>query len=113
MKLPIEIHVLSGTADTVYTLIIVLIIFAILLSSCARTGEDLFVSKGCIRCHSFKGEGGNIGPDLTAVTRRRSDGWINQQIRNSRTHNPHSRMPDYSGLSDYEIHSIIAYLKSG
>jgi len=30
-------------------------------------GARLFVSKGCIKCHAFKGEGGKIGPDFGRV----------------------------------------------
>ena len=30
-------------------------------------GARLFVSKGCIRCHAFKGEGGKTGPDFGRV----------------------------------------------
>jgi cytochrome c len=30
-------------------------------------GNRLFTSKGCIRCHAFKGEGGKIGPDFGRV----------------------------------------------
>lgn len=29
-------------------------------------GKKLFADKGCIRCHSVHGEGGSIGPDLSA-----------------------------------------------
>ena len=30
-----------------------------------RRGERLFVEKGCATCHSVRGKGGKIGPDLT------------------------------------------------
>jgi len=30
-------------------------------------GARLFVGKGCIKCHAFKGEGGKIGPDFGKV----------------------------------------------
>jgi cbb3-type cytochrome oxidase cytochrome c subunit len=107
-------QVKKGTTSKFHAAVIMMIILATLLfSSCAGKGKELFATRGCIRCHSFKGEGGNTGPDLTAVTGRRSSRWIRQQIKNSKEHNPQSRMPDFSRLSEYEIRSIIAYLKSG
>ncbi len=75
-------------------------------------GRELFRSEGCINCHTFKGEGGEIGPDLTSVAKRRSDEWIRQQIRNSKKHNPVSRMPSFDYLSRRQINAIIRYLKS-
>jgi mono/diheme cytochrome c family protein len=30
-------------------------------------GSRLFVNKGCVRCHAFKGDGGKIGPDFGRV----------------------------------------------
>ncbi|MDA8239055.1 MAG: c-type cytochrome [Nitrospiraceae bacterium] len=75
-------------------------------------GKELFRSEGCINCHSFKGEGGEMAPDLTSVTQRRSDEWIRQQIRNSKKHNPDSRMPSFDYLSGRQINAIIRYLKS-
>lgn len=34
----------------------------------ARQGRRLFASKGCMRCHALRGVGGQMGPDLSAVT---------------------------------------------
>ena len=31
-------------------------------------GQQLFKSKGCIRCHAVRGQGGKIGPDLAAIS---------------------------------------------
>ena len=38
--------------------------FAQLLPEDPAKGARLFVSKGCVRCHALKGEGGKIGPDF-------------------------------------------------
>jgi mono/diheme cytochrome c family protein len=35
-------------------------------------GRDLFVEKKCIQCHSVGGAGGKVGPDLVALSVRRS-----------------------------------------
>jgi nitric oxide reductase subunit C len=75
-------------------------------------GSELFRNQGCINCHSFKGKGGEVCPDLTGVTRRRSDGWIRDQIKDSKKHYPNSRMPSFGHLSYREISAIIRYLKT-
>lgn len=77
------------------------------------SGKKLFRSEGCINCHSFKGEGGGIGPDLTEVKNRRSDNWIRDQLNNARVHNPDSPMPSFAYLSEREKNAIIKYLKGG
>jgi|Deesub1362B_J571_1020462.scaffolds.fasta_scaffold05135_2 cytochrome c2 len=33
-------------------------------------GRKIFVEKGCITCHSLKGTGGKLGPDLGSLTKR-------------------------------------------
>ena len=50
-------------------------IFLLLISFASAQGlpEDptgggrLFVTKGCARCHAFKGTGSSIGPDLSKI----------------------------------------------
>ena len=88
-----------------------LIVLILFLVSCAPDGAKLFQNKGCINCHRFKGVGGSICPDLTDVTKRRSDAWIRQQLKDPTVNNPNSKMPNV-GLSDKEIDAIISYLKS-
>jgi mono/diheme cytochrome c family protein len=75
-------------------------------------GAALFNEQNCITCHRFKGQGGMAGPDLTDVTKRRGTVWIMRQIRNSKSHNPESRMPVYDNLGYFETWAIISYLKS-
>jgi cytochrome c len=41
--------------------------YAQLLPEDPTKGSRLFVSKGCVRCHAFKGEGGKIGPDFGRI----------------------------------------------
>lgn len=33
----------------------------------ARRGQHLFESKGCVKCHAVRGEGGTVGPDLAQI----------------------------------------------
>ena len=90
------------------------------LTICLFTGIFLFMPDGaalfneqkCITCHRLKGQGSMAGPDLTDVTKRRSTVWIMRQIKNSRSHNPESRMPEFDHLNYLEIWAIISFLKT-
>ena len=84
----------------------------LLVTACVSQGSALFRSEGCINCHRFRGEGGNMGPDLTGVAGRRSDEWIARQIHNSKENNPSSRMPGFSHLSGWQVRSLVKYLKT-
>jgi cytochrome c2 len=56
------------TAGTILILILISsFTFAQLLPEDPTKGSRLFVSKGCVRCHALKGEGGKIGPDFGRV----------------------------------------------
>jgi len=35
-------------------------------------GSEVFEAEGCVKCHSVNGMGGNVGPDLGQISRRRS-----------------------------------------
>ena len=75
-------------------------------------GQKIFMEEKCITCHRFKGQGGVAGPDLTDAGTRRSTVWLTRQIKNSKTHNPDSRMPSYDHLGYLEIYALIFYLNS-
>lgn len=75
-------------------------------------GEVIFKREGCFGCHSFKGQGGSLGPDLTAITNKRSKRWIERYIKNPMSINPDSRMPQFKNLSKREIKALIRYLNS-
>jgi mono/diheme cytochrome c family protein len=90
-------------------------ILALLASGCAgnaRDGAILFERERCIYCHSFKGHGAHVGPDLTEIAKRRSDAWIRDQIRNPRLHHPNPGMPGHEYLSQSQIDALLRYLKS-
>ena len=97
-----------GLAASVAVICVIIFLF----TQGSPDGAELFRSQGCINCHSFKGKGAEVCPDLTGVTRRRSDGWIRDQIKDSKKHYPNSRMPGFGHLSYREVSAIIRYLKS-
>lgn len=81
------------------------------LSACSINGAVLFKEEGCIHCHRFGGEGGNMGPDLTAVTERRTESWIKAYLKDPRDMNPAARMPPYDHLTRRQARAIYDYLK--
>ena len=82
----------------------------IILSGCTYDGDVLFHEQGCINCHRFKGSGGMMGPDLTAVAERQSREWMNQYLANPKRKNPQARMPAFTHLSKHERQAIIDFL---
>lgn len=97
------IYAVSGAA--------VLLVFILYLAQTVSKGGEIYVREGCGNCHSFKGHGGALAPDLTSVTQRRSKIWIMTQIKNPKSHNPDSRMPESDHLSLIERYAISQYLK--
>jgi mono/diheme cytochrome c family protein len=82
-----------------------------LFAGCAVDGAALFEREGCRNCHRFRGPGGNLAPDLTAVTNVRSDTWIKRQIRNPSANDSQTRMPAFGHLSRGEVRALLAFLK--
>ena len=97
------IYAVSGAA--------IMLIFILGLLQTASNGEGIYIREECGKCHNFKGRGGALAPDLTSVTHRRSTTWIMAQIKNPKSHNPDSRMPEFDHLSIIERYAISQYLK--
>jgi len=73
--------------------------------------KQLLQQEQCLDCHSIKGDGGAVGPNLTVVGSRRSRDFIIQQIRDPKSHNPNTAMPSYgSRLSEQDINALAEYL---
>jgi mono/diheme cytochrome c family protein len=61
----------------------------------------------------FGGRGGGRGPDLSKIGGKRKSDWIAAHIKDPKSHNPQSRMPEFeSKLEEKEIKSIADYLAS-
>ncbi len=92
-------------------------------SASVPEGEKIF-SQICTACHTI-GKGKLVGPDLAGVTTRREEGWLTRQIKEPdrmiaekdpivmeliKESNNVPMVP--LGLTDAEVQSVIAYLKS-
>lgn len=71
----------------------------------------LFEEKHCLLCHTLRGRGGKVGPDLSQVASRRNADWLFQHFKNPRGVVPGSKMPDFR-LSDAEANELTRYLLS-
>lgn len=71
----------------------------------------LFEDKHCLLCHTLRGRGGKVGPDLSQVASRRNADWLFQHFKNPGRMVPGSKMPDLH-LSDAEANELTRYLLS-
>jgi ubiquinol-cytochrome c reductase cytochrome b subunit len=76
-------------------------------------GAGLYESQGCGACHGSGGKGGSIGPALAGgALAARDRKWLEDQIRNPKSHFPNTIMPAFTSLSDRKIGQLIDYLLS-
>jgi cbb3-type cytochrome c oxidase subunit III len=80
-------------------------------------GQNLFQGMGCVGCHTFHGQGGTVGPDLTNVYEKGEE-FVRQSILQPNAviaegYQPNI-MPQTFGdrLSDEHLNAIISYLAS-
>lgn len=93
-----------------YVMLLCTLFVSSFASGCLPDGAALFEEKGCSTCHRFRGGGGSLGPDLTAVAARRPRSWIRRQITDPAAHDPGARMPAYNALSFLEQRALVNYL---
>lgn len=75
----------------------------------AAQGRKLYFEKyACQACHQIGLEGGAIGPELTEISERLTDGWLYAWLKGSQELVPNVKEPQY-GLSDSEAKAIAAY----
>lgn len=74
-------------------------------------GEKLFLRTNCWVCHTIRGKGGKLGPDLSKVGKKRSEAWMIKHFKDPRSVSQKSFMPQLN-LSDKQIADLVAYLKT-
>ncbi len=80
--------------------------------SLALSGAELIETYGCRGCHVIQGEGGQAGPSLDGVFERRDEDWVRAQIRDPRSHNPNTVMPDF-GFTKDQVEAMVQVLRGG
>jgi cbb3-type cytochrome oxidase cytochrome c subunit len=81
----------------------------------AARGKELFVSRGCLGCHSVAREDmveAKHGPDLSSIGSKVNGAWLYDWIQNPRHYFPTTVMPDLR-LTDEEAADITAWLLTG
>jgi len=73
-------------------------------------GHRLFRELHCEHCHSVRGRGGVIGPDLALSVPDHDAQWMTTHFRNPQALVPGSVMPAM-GLLDEEIPALVAYIE--
>lgn len=81
------------------------------LASTSVQENTFFEEKHCLLCHTLRGRGGKLGPDLTHIASRRNADWLFQHFKEPRRVVPGSKMPDFH-LSDAEANELTRYLLS-
>jgi len=76
-------------------------------------GQSVYAAKGCSGCHTVRGIGGSLGPDLTfegEVAEHTGD-WHRDHLRRPSSVTPGSTMPPFQ-MEDGEMSDLVAYLLS-
>jgi mono/diheme cytochrome c family protein len=90
---------------------VIAIAAAVAACSSSSKGAEVFRREKCMDCHTLKGKGGSVGPNLTYVGGKRSRDYIVQQIKDPKSHNPNTEMPSFRDkLSDQELSDLADYL---
>jgi mono/diheme cytochrome c family protein len=74
-------------------------------------GEQIFKQK-CAMCHSVKGKGGVIGPDLTKVATRLKEKEIKAKLEDPKKSNPATSMPSFKTLPPADLNALVGYIKT-
>lgn len=87
------------------------VVFISVAAQADNKGEQIFRQK-CAMCHTVKGKGGAIGPELTKVSARLKEADIKAQLEYPKKRNPATSMPSFKTLPKADMDALLGYLKS-
>lgn len=76
-----------------------------------KRGNKIYTDKGCIGCHQIAENGGVVGPNLTNVGSRLTEGYIFKHLENPQALIPNIIEPNYKFSKDERI-NLTQYLMS-
>ena len=94
------------------TLLLVSFLAVVLGCETHTHAKQIIQREKCLECHTIKGKGGSVGPNLTNVGARRSRDYIIQQIKDPKSHNVDTQMPSFNNLPDQDLKDLVDYLTS-
>lgn len=84
----------------------------------ADRGKALFLSKGCVGCHTIEGlSSGTVGPNLTHIATQKYDDmdnspdFLKKWVKDPPAVKPGTAMPNL-GLTDAEVDDVVAFLET-
>jgi len=80
-------------------------------TSGAQAGKQVFNDQGCYGCHTIGKVGTPIGPDLSTVGSKYSEGYLRAWLIDPKRQKPTAHMPKLS-MSEREAQAVAAYLAS-
>ena len=88
-------------------------LFAVILGCEMHSrAKQIMQQQKCLECHTIKGKGGAVGPNLSNVGARRSRDYLVQQIKDPQSHNANTQMPSFKDLPDQDLKDLVDYLAS-
>jgi hypothetical protein len=72
---------------------------------------DVFHAKACLSCHKLRGQGGDVGPDITNAGGLHDAEWHFKHFKDPKSVVATSEMPDLV-LSDEEAHALVFLMMS-
>jgi cytochrome c oxidase subunit 2 len=72
-------------------------------------GRALYTQHGCYGCHTLRGTGTPIAPDLSRAGARFTEPELTLRLRDPAIHRPGAHMPRLD-LTDQDIRALVAYL---
>src|SRR6185503_15690033 len=84
------------------------------LTSVQRAGLAVFKAQQCAGCHRINSEGGEVGPDLSALGLRHDLAWLHSFVENPSRFRKESIMPAFGPprLTHEEIEEVAQYLST-
>lgn len=80
--------------------------------ACAARGREVFIREGCVSCHRFRGTGIGQVSDLSQIATRRDAASLRRKITDPGADDPASRMPAFDRMTWFDLHSLVAFLRS-